>query len=61
MAEPEGQPFNAGKMIDFYRLVRDWENFAMQQPYGDRYRNGIEICAEQLRETIERWVADHGV
>lgn len=39
-------------MDEFRQLAGRWEAHAAKLPPGDRYRAGLEICAEQLREII---------
>lgn len=46
---------------DFRQLAGRWEAHAAKLPPGDRYRAGLDVCAEQLREIITRaWLADAG-
>ncbi len=35
-----------------YQLAGRWERQAFAQPAGDRYKAGLSICAQQLREIL---------
>jgi hypothetical protein len=42
----------------FEMIAEGWRQAAAELPEGDRYRNGLDVCARQLEATIARAKAD---
>jgi hypothetical protein len=46
------------ELTPLYLLANRWERQASMEVPGDRYGNGLSICARQLREIIAQLKSD---